>query len=53
MILSKQVEIDKAADLNSEYIESELQRLGIVPLRWAIVEVLRDKYVLSVSYESN
>lgn len=53
MITTKQIEISKIDDLSSEYIEAELQKLDIVPLRWAIVEVMAEKYVLSVSYETS
>lgn len=51
MIVSQQIEIPKTSNLSSEYIEAELSKLGIVPLRFAIVEVLEEKYVLSVSFE--
>lgn len=54
MITTQQIEIPKTDNLCSGYIESELLKLGskgIVPLRWAIVDVTQENYVLSVSYE--
>lgn len=54
MITTQQIEIPKTDNLCSEYIESALSKFGskgIVPLRWAIVDVTRDNYVVSVSYE--
>lgn len=52
MITTQQIEIPKIENLSSEYIEAELAKLNIVPLRWAIVEVKDDSYLLSVSYEN-
>ena len=51
MIITDQFEINKTDNLTSEYIESELSRMGIVPLRWAIVSFDEKKYLLDVSYE--
>lgn len=53
MILTDQFEINKIENLTSSYIEDELVKLNIVSLRWAIVEVTAEKYILSVSYEQN
>lgn len=50
MIVSEQLKIAKTAELTSDYIESELKKHSIEPLRWAIVEVQDEFYVLSVSY---
>lgn len=51
MILTEQFEIDKIDNLTSSYIENELIKFHIEPLRWAIVDVTDTKFVLSVSYE--
>jgi len=48
MIVSKIIEIDKTND-NLE-IERALRARGIEPVRWAVIETLRDKFRLSVSY---
>lgn len=50
MITTKQVGISITQNLDSVYIESELMKLGIEPLRWAIVEITDEKYLVSVSY---
>ncbi len=34
-------------------IEKALSKLGIEPLRWAVVEVLPETITISVSYEEN
>lgn len=53
MILSEEFKIKKTDNLSSNYIESELEKIGIEPLRWAIVDVLNDGFVVSASYEKN
>ena len=52
-IVTKQFEIRKIDDLKSSYIENCLMQMGIEPLRWAIVDVNEDSYILSVSYETD
>ena len=49
MITSDIVEIEFTKD--NRKIETILRQRGIEPLRWAIVSVLSDKLVISVSYE--
>ena len=51
MITTEEIEIPKTENLTSGYIEKELAKLDIAPLRWAIVEVRQDSYILSVSFE--
>ena len=52
MIETKEIAIPKTTNLNCEYIEKELQNFEINPLRWAIVDVTNDHYILSVSFET-
>ncbi len=49
MIISKEIEIQKKS--NNIEIEAQLHKLGIIPLRWAIVEVKDKIYRLNVSFE--
>lgn len=51
MIKSEIVKIKYTND-NLE-IESELKKMGIEPLRWAIVAIENDKLILSVSFKEN
>lgn len=51
MILTKQIKIQKTNNLNSKYVESELNKLGILPLRWAIVKIDSEFYYVSASFE--
>ena len=46
---SKLVEIPKNGTPTTEYIESELTKLNINPLRWAIVSVSDTMYKVSVA----
>jgi len=48
MITSEIIKIDFTND--NEVIEQELQKLGIDPLRWAVVEVNKNELTISVSY---
>ena len=43
------VEIPKTVNLTTEYIESELTKLNITPLRWAVVNVSDKMYEVSVA----
>ena len=51
MITTDRIEIPRIENLTSRYIETELSKMNIEPLRWAIVDVLENNYILSVSYE--
>ncbi len=51
MILTENFKIEKCDNITSQYIESKLKNIGIVPLRWAIVDEEKDFWVISVSYE--
>jgi len=49
-VVSKLVQIPKNSDnITSEYIEQELTKLNINPLRWAIVNVSDKMYEVSVA----
>ena len=51
MITTQEIIIPKTTELTSEYIEKELEKQNITPLRWAIVGETNYTYVLSVSFE--
>ena len=51
MITTDRIEIPRIENLTSGHIETELSKMNIEPLRWAIVDVLENNYILSVSYE--
>ena len=50
MLKSDIIKIYKNDIINSDYIESELKKLGLEPVRWAIVDVEEDCLIISVSY---
>ena len=52
-IISKTVEIKAKFPISSEYIESELKKIGIIPLRWAIVKVDCNNFAISLAFESS
>ncbi len=48
-IVNKQVCIKTVSEISSKYIESELEKQNIKPLRWAIVAVNNGFYTVNVS----
>ncbi len=50
MITTDNFEIKKTLNLTSDYIETLLKQNNISALRWAIVGITDEKYILSVSY---
>ena len=46
---SRLVEVPNKGVPTTEYIEDELLKLGISPLRWAIVKVNDEKFTISVA----
>lgn len=51
MILSDCVKIKNIKNLSTDYVESELKKQGIVPLRWAITDVDDVTLTISLAYE--
>ncbi len=50
-IVSEILEIENNANPTTEYIESELSKRGIEPLRWAIVKISKDFFTINVAYD--
>ena len=50
-ILSKIVNIPNNGEPTTEYIESELKKMDIVPLRWAIVKISKDFFTINCAYD--
>ena len=48
-VVSDLVEIPNNKKPSTEYVLSELSKLGITPLRWAIVKVTDEKYTISAA----
>ena len=48
-VISKTVEIPNNGNPTTEYIEKELTKLNISPLRWAIVHVNDKMFTVSVA----
>lgn len=51
-IISKLVEIDAVTPIDNYFIDTNLKKMGIEPLRWAIVNVKGSKLTVSVAHES-
>ena len=51
MITTENFKIDKIQDLTSDYVEVELKKINVEPLRWAIVDDGDTFWVVSASYE--
>ncbi len=50
MISSKDVKIKSTNDFTSEYIESELKKMGYDVLRWAVTDFDGENYILNIAY---
>lgn len=51
-INSKLVEIDAVVPIDNHFIDNNLKKMGIEPLRWAIVNVKGSKLTVSVAQKS-
>lgn len=51
MIVSDNIIIKKVENLSTEYIEQELKKQGIVPVRWAITKIEQESITISLAYE--
>lgn len=51
MITTTNFKIAKIQDLTSKYIEEELKKHSVEPLRWAIVDEVDAFWIVSASYE--
>lgn len=50
-IVSETVNIPNKGRPSCEYIESELKKTGITPLRWAIVKISKDFFTIKTAYD--
>lgn len=50
-IVSEILNIKNNGNPTTEYVEEELKKLGIIPLRWAIVKIGNDFFTINVAYD--
>ena len=50
-IVSENINIKNTGEPSTEYVENELKKSGIVPLRWAIVKISKDFFTINVAYD--
>ena len=50
-IVSEIIDIPNNGNPSTEYIEQELSKKGIVPLRWAIVKISKDSFTINCAYD--
>ena len=50
-IISQITDIPKVENITTEYVENELKKQGIKPLRWAIVKISKDKFTINCAYD--
>lgn len=50
-IVSEIIHIKNNGNPTTEYIESELIKNGITPLRWAIVEISKEYFTINCSFD--
>jgi len=51
MIISDNIKLDRVENISTEYIESELKKQGIEPVRWAIIDINEKEITISLAYE--
>ena len=51
MIVSESVKINRIENISTEYIENELKKQGIEPIRWAITKVEEKSLIITLAYE--
>ena len=52
-IFTDEIKIACAGELSSSYVEAKIKEFGILPLRWAIVNVDENFLTVSVAYQKN
>ena len=50
-IVSEILDIPNCGEPTAEYVENELAKKGIVPLRWAIVKISKDNFTINCAYD--
>ena len=50
-IVSEIIDIKNNGNPTTEYVEEELKKQGIIPLRWAIVKIGNDFFTINVAYD--
>ncbi len=50
-VVSKIIDLPNNGNPSTEYIENELLKKGINPLRWAIVKISKDKFTINCAYD--
>lgn len=50
-IVSEIYDIKNNGNPSTEYVENELKKQGIEPLRWAIVKISKDFFTINVAYD--
>lgn len=53
MIVTKEVAVKTVENITSEYIELQLKNMGLDVLRWAIVDIRDDNYILNLAVLEN
>ncbi|MBR1908510.1 hypothetical protein IJ818_06205 [bacterium] len=51
MIISDCVRINRVENISTEYIEKELKKCEIEPIRWAITHVSDKDLIITLAYE--
>ncbi len=50
-IISEIIDIPNNGNPSTEYIENELLKKGIKPLRWAIVKISKNFFTINCAYD--
>ena len=49
-IVSEIIKIPFTKNISTEYVEAELKKSGIIPLRWAITDINNDYFTINCAY---
>ena len=50
-VITKTIDINNTGDLSTQYIENELNKMGINPIRWAIVKISKYTFTIDIAYD--
>lgn len=50
-VITESIEIENNGNLSTEYIEDEIHKRGINPIRWAIVKISKYSFTIDISYD--
>lgn len=50
-VVTESIEIKNNGNLSTEYIENEIRKMGLNPIRWAIVKISKHGFTIDITYD--